>query len=347
MLEEPSTTLRLYSRPYSYRISNDENNDIENNGEDAHDADDDVVVEDSLEAGEAGHHHTNNKTKTTTTTGVNNNNGDNVMTTVLDNNDDGKRSPSVVGEVVSRRSCSSKDHPNNNESPTPSHSTSSSVPESSSMTNNVATTTNNNDKKKKGKSGALVIENNSNNRNDNDNDKDDDDYNNGKIKKKGSWVPLRRNNDWLQQWSEKWMFSHWPILLVSALVFLVLAGAGITIFFVISQSQEDDLQDKIFDLAVETGDVSILLLLCVTDCRPRMLSSLSSVWNIAAALIVCVARLSSLHCIGSNTIVVQPPGNTVVFQGVGLCHFASLFYGTVCLRIGTVRRVTRSNKVSR
>lgn len=83
---------------------------------------------------------------------------------------------------------------------------------------------------------------------------DDDDNNNGKIKK-GRCMGLlqRHDNDWWQTWSENWMFSHWPILLVSCLVFAILAGAGIAMYLVIAQSQEDDLEDKIMDLAVETG----------------------------------------------------------------------------------------------
>lgn len=87
-----------------------------------------------------------------------------------------------------------------------------------------------------------------------DNDSDEDKSNNGKKK---IWGLLgRQDNDWWQTWSENWMHSHWPILLVSVLVFAVLAGAGIALYLVVAQSQEDDMQDKIMDLAVETGDVS-------------------------------------------------------------------------------------------
>ena len=92
----------------------------------------------------------------------------------------------------------------------------------------------------------------------------DDDYSNGKKKKKRnrgilSYWPRRQDNDWFQRWSENWMHSHWPILLVSVLVFAVLAGAGIALYLVVAHSQEDDMQDKIMDLAVETGDVRFAL----------------------------------------------------------------------------------------
>lgn len=132
----------------------------------------------------------------------------------------------------------SKDHVA--ESPTPSHD-STSVPESSLSNVN------------SGKRILAISDKNS-----------DDDYNNGKKKKRRNRGFLscwsgRQDNDWFQQWSEKWMNSHWPILLVSVLVFAVLAGAGIALYLVVAHSQEDDLQDKIMDLAVETGDVRFAL----------------------------------------------------------------------------------------
>ncbi|CAB9503529.1 sensor kinase/phosphatase LuxQ [Seminavis robusta] len=57
----------------------------------------------------------------------------------------------------------------------------------------------------------------------------------------------------LKQWTDRWMNSHWPILLVSCLIFVVLAGAGISLYLVVATARDEELRDSILDLAVETG----------------------------------------------------------------------------------------------
>lgn len=57
----------------------------------------------------------------------------------------------------------------------------------------------------------------------------------------------------LAQFVDKWMQSHWPILLVSSLIFVVLSGAGIALFLVIAGAQEEEQRDNVMDVAKETG----------------------------------------------------------------------------------------------
>ena len=53
--------------------------------------------------------------------------------------------------------------------------------------------------------------------------------------------------------SEPWIQSHWPILLVSVMVFVVFAGAGIAVSLVVSESDQRQHSDAVLDLARETG----------------------------------------------------------------------------------------------
>jgi hypothetical protein len=53
--------------------------------------------------------------------------------------------------------------------------------------------------------------------------------------------------------SDAWVQSHWPIFLVSFLIFLVLAGAGIALYLVVTQSEERQRSNAMSDLALETG----------------------------------------------------------------------------------------------
>ena len=56
-----------------------------------------------------------------------------------------------------------------------------------------------------------------------------------------------------QRWAERWMQSHWPLLLVSFFIFAVLASSGISLFLVIASGREQALRDTVMDLAIETG----------------------------------------------------------------------------------------------
>lgn len=58
---------------------------------------------------------------------------------------------------------------------------------------------------------------------------------------------------YLKRLSDAWMQSHWPMFLVSFLIFLVLAGAGIAVYLVVAQSEERERSNSISDLALETG----------------------------------------------------------------------------------------------
>jgi ABC-type multidrug transport system fused ATPase/permease subunit len=58
---------------------------------------------------------------------------------------------------------------------------------------------------------------------------------------------------YLKLLSDAWMHSHWPIFMVSFLIFLVLVGAGIAVFLVVAQSEELNRANAMSDLALETG----------------------------------------------------------------------------------------------
>lgn len=49
------------------------------------------------------------------------------------------------------------------------------------------------------------------------------------------------------------MQSHWPLLVVSFFIFVVLACSGISLLLIIFKGQEEELRDSVMDLAVETG----------------------------------------------------------------------------------------------
>jgi len=65
---------------------------------------------------------------------------------------------------------------------------------------------------------------------------------------------MKQMSDKASDLCDAWMHSQWPILLVSILVFSILAGAGLAFYFLVKQAREEDLQDSMVDLAQETGD---------------------------------------------------------------------------------------------